>query len=48
LKGAREKIGEEGYVKITIPKEDYDALANLAEQQAGMLINTCAEKFLQN
>ena len=48
LKGAREKIGEEEYVKITITKEDYDALANLAEQQAGMLINACAQGFLQN
>jgi len=41
-------MGEGGYVKITIPKEDYDALANLAKQQVGMLINACVQGFLQN
>jgi hypothetical protein len=38
-------MGEVGYVKIVIPKEDYDALANLAKQQACML-NARALKLL--
>ena len=47
-KEREKKMGEGGYVKITIPKEDYDALANLAKQQVGMLINACGQGFSQN